>query len=72
MRHFKRVKLSAIFKPRKYQCDVCYSNIMVQINQDIYKKHIATKKSAQEEQWSDKINAGENSIYCFTMDASTC
>lgn len=58
----------ALFKPRKDQCDVCYSFKMNQVNQDIYDNHIANKNSAQKEKNRDKKNAEENNIYCFTID----
>ena len=58
----------ALFKPRKDQCDICYSYKLGQVNQDLYNNHMVTKNSAQEEKLRDKNNAEENNIYCFTMD----
>lgn len=58
----------AFFKPRKDQCDTCYSYKTGQVTQDVYDNHVATKNLAQEEKQRDKKSAEDNEIYCFTMD----
>lgn len=66
--HMKENKVS-IFKPRKYQCDLCSAYENYQVSEEEYAMHIALKNIAREEKQKDKTIQKKRSV---TVLLSTC
>lgn len=58
----------SIFRPRKDQCDLCFSHKMGQVDENIYKTHIIDKDRARSEKDSDKKKSLAGSCNVLTMD----
>ncbi|KAK9745449.1 hypothetical protein QE152_g6956 [Popillia japonica] len=64
---FDDMKLS-IFRPRKDECDICYSYKIKLLSEDDYNKHVAKKNRVQLEKNKNKEEALHDQVYTFTMD----